>query len=70
MQKQVDILVQECQSIIHKSAARCQNENLNNIIFDSQRIFAHWKLTVCIVQYVQKSVITKNVSTIKERTDK
>ena len=43
MQKQIQMLIQEYKrSIIYKRYARCTNENLNNIIFDKNRICAHW----------------------------
>ena len=43
MQKQTQMLIQEYKrSIIYKRYARCTNENLNNIIFDKNRICAHW----------------------------
>ena len=43
MQKQVESLIQEFRrSIICKRYARCTNVNLNNIIYDKNRICAHW----------------------------
>ena len=43
MQKQVELLIQEFKrSIIFKRYARCTNANLNNIIYDKDRICAHW----------------------------
>ena len=37
------MLIQEFKlSTIYKRYARCTNENLNNIIFDKNRICAHW----------------------------
>ena len=43
MQKQIQMLIQEFKrSIIYKRYARCTNENFNNIIFDKNRICAHW----------------------------
>ena len=47
MQKQVGIIIQEFKrSIITKRYARCTNENLNNIIYDRDRILAHW-IIIC-----------------------
>ena len=47
MQKQVGIIIQEFKrSIIAKRYARCTNENLNNIIYDRDRILAHW-IIIC-----------------------
>ena len=47
MQKQIQMLIQEFkQSIIYKRYARSTNENLNNIIFDKNRICAHW-IIIC-----------------------
>ena len=43
IQKQVDLLIQAFKrSIIFKRYARCTNANLNNIIYDKNRICAHW----------------------------
>ena len=43
MQKQIQMLIQQYKrNIIYKRYARCTNENLNNIIFDKNRICAHW----------------------------
>ena len=43
MQKQVDLLIQEFKrNIIVKRYARCTNENLNNKIYDRNRVLAHW----------------------------
>ena len=43
MPKQVDLLIQEFKrNIIAKRNARCINENLNNIIYDKNRVLAHW----------------------------
>ena len=43
MQKQVDLLIQEFKrNIIVKRYARCTNENLNHIIYDRNRVLAHW----------------------------
>ena len=45
-QKQVDLLIQEFKiNIIVKRYARCTNENLNNIIYDRNRVLAHWIIT-------------------------
>ena len=42
MQKQVDLLVQEFKrNIIVKRLAKCTNENVNNIIYDINRVLAH-----------------------------
>ena len=47
MQKQVGIIIQEFKrSIIAKRYARCTNENLNNIIYDRDRVLAHW-IIIC-----------------------
>ena len=46
-QKQVDFLIQEFKrNIIVKRYARCTNENLNNIIYDRNRVLAHW-IIIC-----------------------
>ena len=43
MEKQVSFLLQEGKrSIVNKRCARCQNQNLNNIIITKQRACAHW----------------------------
>ena len=42
MQKQVDFLIQEHRSIVFKRYARCINENLKNIKFDKNKVYAHW----------------------------
>ena len=42
MQKQVDLLIQEFKrNIIVKRNARCINKNLNNIMYDRNRVLAH-----------------------------
>ena len=42
MQKQVDFFIQEHRSIVFKRYARCINENLKNIKFDKNKVYAHW----------------------------
>ena len=43
MQKQVDFLIQKFKrNIVRKRFERCINANLNNIIFDKNRVCAHW----------------------------
>ena len=47
MQKQVDFLIQKFKrNIVHKRFERCINANLNNIIFDKNRVCAHW-IIIC-----------------------
>ena len=47
MQKQVDFLIQKFKrNIVRKRFERCINANLNNIIFDKNRVCAHW-IIIC-----------------------
>ena len=47
MEKQVSFLLQEGKrNIVNKRYARCQNQNLNNIIITKQRAYAHW-IIIC-----------------------
>ena len=46
MKKQVDFLIQEFKrNIVFQRFERCTNANLNNIIFDKNRVYAHWIIT-------------------------
>ena len=47
IQKQVDFCIQEFKrNVVFKIYERCTNANLNNIIFDKNRVCAHW-ISLC-----------------------
>ena len=67
MQKQVDFLIQEFKrSIIFKRYARCINANLNNIIFDKNRIYADW-IILCKKVITYRTYQGKDKKVIEKR---